>query len=374
MGDQEILPMKTFLLTFTCMFALAVASPSDDVVPESAEVSEFVDDIVEEGQGHLAGQVEAPCGKNKDAMVYKLTISNDILKQGVAGAAKQILDEMLWSEIANEPGAEKTLSEVSKPTTIRFLDTHCNGGVLKQHNFLMRARDSADGKDFTFKWRGDSKAAIQGKCMELSPTQNAVPIKQNNLKSKRQVTAADGGTYKTAYALYDGFKNRGPNNVGTEMFNFATQQGGHSVKKWKEVFPVLQKNLHDTTQDSAKVKVIRATVQKEVGLGGKARVGGVEVGFAVITWESEGELIGGELTWGFNCKKAEKKGKKGKGKKGVAMLLEEHGFESTGCARAAEANLKLFEALLKLKKFIGSGSKPAALMTQGKCPTKTRRV
>jgi len=344
-----------------------------------------VDQVVPE-----SSMLEGPsCGNPstvKDAMVFKLTLSDTVLGMDnglVRAAADKVMTDMLWPEISSLEGAEKYVESEGGSTKVMFLDTACEGGVLHKAGFIMRAREpmktpsgamltqskSSKGKvkgksrkgksrkgknkgksadqDFTFKMRSADEESLKGVCLAVNPS--SAVVKQDDLndklKFKRQIVPeklADGTTtMKTLYAAYDSFKG----GVGAKMFAFATSSD-HFLADWTDIFPILG-SLHVMGH----VKVIRTAVQQGFTLGGGVKVGGVNPAFEVIVWKTEdGRLIGGELTWGFKCKK---------------------GFDSDRCKAATAANLKLFEALSKKKEFLGEGTKTAALMKLGKCTDTT---
>jgi len=348
-----------------------------------------VDQVVPE-----SSMLEGPsCGNPstvKDAMVFKLTLSDTVLGMDndlVRAAADKVMTDMLWPEISSLEGAEKAVESEGGWTKVMFLDTACEGGALHKAGFIMRAREpmklpseamltqskSSKGKvkgskgksrkgkskgknkgnsadqDFTFKMRSADEESLKGVCLAVNPS--SAVVKQDDLndklKFKRQIVPeklADGTTtMKTLYAAYDSFKG----GVGAKMFAFATSSD-HTVADWTDIFPILGKQSLDP---KGSVKVIRTAVQQGFTLGGGVKVGGVNPAFEVIVWKTEDDrLIGGELTWGFKCKK---------------------GFDSARCKAATAANLKLFETLSKKKEFLGEGTKTAALMKLGKCTDTT---
>jgi len=350
-----------------------------------------VDQVVPE-----SSMLEGPsCGNPstvKDAMVFKLTLSDTVLGMDnglVRAAADKVMTDMLWPEISSLEGAEKYVESEGGSTKVMFLDTACEGGVLHKAGFIMRAREpmktpsgamltqsksskgtvkgksrkgkSRKGKnkgksadqDFTFKMRSADEESLKGVCLAVNPSKGLLASPRmlhldglkDKLKFKRQIVPeklADGTTTtKTLYAAYNSFKG----GLGAKMFAFATSSD-HFLADWTDIFPILG-SLHVMGH----VKVIRTAVQQGFTLGGGVKVGGVNPAFEVIVWKTEdGRLIGGELTWGFKCKK---------------------GFDSDRCKAATAANLKLFEALSKKKEFLGEGTKTAALMKLGKCTDTT---
>jgi len=358
-----------------------------------------VDQVVPE-----SSMLEGPsCGNPstvKDAMVFKLTLSDTVLGMDnglVRAAADKVMTDMLWPEISSLEGAEKYVESEGGSTKVMFLDTACEGGVLHKAGFIMRAREpmktpsgamltqskSSKGKvkgksrkgksrkgknkgksadqDFTFKMRSADEESLKGVCLAVNPSKGLTPGwhldgLKDKLKFKRQIVPeklADGTTTtKTLYAAYNSFKG----GLGAKMFAFATtaergffQYKDRSVDDWTDIFPILGslQVKYPSVDDWTIIKVIRTAVQQGFTLGGGVKVGGVNPAFEVIVWKTEdGRLIGGELTWGFKCKK---------------------GFDSDRCKAATAANLKLFEALSKKKEFLGEGTKTAALMKLGKC-------